>query len=161
MAGQGRPRWLHGRVELPLPRAPTQPWSPLSPAITMTRREWLATPAAICFATSSRIVLHRADPANELSDPIRIEGFRNLRLEWRERWTAPVTWEKHSGNPILAAPRTTPCVVRIGDRLRLSMAPSHARSVPPLRLYRLPHNGLTRIALYLNSARPAHLTPLE
>jgi len=85
----------------------------------MTRREWLATPAGICFASSTRVVLHRADPVDEFSQPIRVEGFGNLRLAWRERWTAPVIWEKHPGNPVLASPRTTPCVVLAGDQLRL------------------------------------------
>ncbi|MFN0170012.1 MAG: hypothetical protein ACKV22_26610 [Bryobacteraceae bacterium] len=85
----------------------------------MTRREWLATPAGICFAAPDRAVLYRGDPAREVSPAIRVESFRNLRLEWRERWTAPIAWQKHAGNPVLAAPRTTPCVVRTADRLRL------------------------------------------
>lgn len=51
-----------------------------------------------------------------------------LYLSWRPRWTTPVTWHKHPGNPVLTASPppfwdagslTTASVVRDGDGLRL------------------------------------------
>jgi predicted GH43/DUF377 family glycosyl hydrolase len=42
-----------------------------------------------------------------------------LTLEWRERWTAPLSWEKHSANPVLAGQPTTPSVIADGEIVRL------------------------------------------
>jgi predicted GH43/DUF377 family glycosyl hydrolase len=79
------------------------------------------------------IVLQRAPsgrfPAQGvyLSPMIEVAPAETLRLVWQPRWTTPLVWEKHPGNPVVAGTKgrwdeknvTTCSIVPIGDRLRM------------------------------------------
>lgn len=62
------------------------------------------------------------------SPAVATDGARSLRVCWRPRWTAPMRWAKHADNPVLtpspepfwdAGNVTGPCVLRVGDELRM------------------------------------------
>lgn len=62
------------------------------------------------LAGGDRLVYEHAKGLS-LSAPIPTAGLRRLKLDWKERWTAPLTWNKHGGNPVLPAPATTPSLM--------------------------------------------------
>ena len=65
-----------------------------------------------------------------LSPKIKVAPAKTLRLVWQPRWTTPLVWEKHPGNPVLAGTKgqwdeknvTTCSIVPLGDRLRMYYA---------------------------------------
>ncbi|MEO7654019.1 MAG: hypothetical protein ABIZ80_26470 [Bryobacteraceae bacterium] len=75
-------------------------------------------------AANSSIELKASTKGIYTSSPILAPGS-HAGMEWQERWTGPMLWEKRAQNPILTAVKTdqggltTPSIFKEGDRLTL------------------------------------------
>jgi hypothetical protein len=63
--------------------------------------------------------------AGSFTSPVFPAPASIAAIDWQERWTGPLAWEKHTGNPILtpaeqdAGALSTACMLKDGDRLSL------------------------------------------
>lgn len=87
--------------------------------LALPRRSFVIASLGFPLSARGEQTIYEGAPGTTLSPPVRTTGLRRLILEWRERWTVPSTWQKHSGNPVIPGTPTTPSTVASGENVHL------------------------------------------